>query len=356
MTDMIDLSELSSLVENLASGALAEKGLPETLSPSLNPSLKDEVALGRPIEIYEKDLLKAVIRTSAGLEWARTVRQALAAKTLSVGEVVRSSGENGQNGHVRDQVMTVLADIERQFQSRSRCLKRLETDPSAGPQEKKQAGARLDHYQTEIGQLFLKLGLVRNQFEEMFQLLESQSQRLAESPSPAGRCRDTSRITAAEMRSLLEELEIKKRLAQEARHNLVKANINLVLSPAKKYQNHGLPLTDLVRAGLICLQKAVDRIDYHSGYRLSPQAGWLVRQAITRQVTEKGGSSKISVHWLETIKTVQKTTESLFGELGREPTDQEIALKLALPLEKVRQALQLSVDPALAKDSAAGSH
>lgn len=152
-------------------------------------------------------------------------------------------------------------------------------------------------------------------------------------------------ISIQELRRIHDTLTIGERKADQAKSELVEANLRLVVSIAKKYTNRGLQFLDLIQEGNIGLMKAVDKFEYRRGYKFSTYATWWIRQAITRAIADQARTIRIPVHMIETINKLIRTSRLLVQQLGREPTPEEIAVKMELPVDKVRKVLKIAKEP-----------
>src|SRR5262249_45022533 len=152
-------------------------------------------------------------------------------------------------------------------------------------------------------------------------------------------------LEIGEIRKIVQKVQAGEREASQAKKEMVEANLRLVISIAKKYVNRGLQFLDLIQEGNIGLIKAVDKFEYRRGFKFATYATWWIRQAVSRSLSDLSRTIRVPVHMIEAINKIVRTSRQMFSEIGREPTPEELANKLHMPLEKVRKTLKIAKEP-----------
>ena len=366
-----------------------------------------EVVIAKRIEVGEEMVVSAILETSVGFEEISSLRRKIEADEIRLKEVVKDAEEEEEmqmeSSQRREQVLELIKKIESRTLSLTKKMKKVQEEKKTASKEAlKKFQDDLNKRKKEIAELFRKLRLDQRQYDNMVGCLRAWDNELNNYQRACQTALDHFKMTSItelkkfcmlvkkdpkahiksckvfkfttdqvleigqkvqeytqrhkdletsikmrhkDLKRILDQVTEGETMAGDAKKELIEANLRLVVSIAKKYTNRGLQFLDLIQEGNIGLMKAVDKFEYQRGYKFSTYATWWIRQAITRAIADQARTIRIPVHMIETINKLIRTSRYLVQELGREPTPEEIAEKMELPLDKVRKVLKIAKEP-----------
>jgi RNA polymerase primary sigma factor len=337
-----------------------------------------EVAIAKRIERGKIRSQKAISRSPVAIAELILIGKELADGELSIREVVTFNEQEGiteeKIEEYHNYTLETIGEISKVFKKTQTLYEKYLAEPKRSPKLSKMR-RKLARQRIELSQLVrlleftprieerlvtsmkrakLEVATTEREVEKLSRSLERKrsadeikemEKKLRAAKRHLTQLEEQYKLPAVEVKRSVQNVLIGDAEAQQAKKELVEANLRLVVSIAKKYTNRGLQFLDLIQEGNIGLMKAVDKFEYRRGYKFSTYATWWIRQAITRAIADQARTIRIPVHMIETINKLIRTSRALVQELGREPTSEEIAKKMDIPASKVRKVLKIAQEP-----------
>jgi len=293
----------------------------------------EEYTIAKKIEEGERSIRKLLFDLPQAIKELQEIGAQLKKENLNIIDILKNIDEMNytkkDEEKYKKRTITLINNVKNLFEKKEE-LKKAISKSEAG--QKKQYEKKLKALEAKIDENLLNLSLNKKVLEEIIKKVSRQIDFLDEQEA------DT-------VRKKLKEIAAIENGLKAVKNRLIQANLRLVINIAKKYLNRGLSFLDLIQEGNMGLMKAAEKYDYQKGYKFSTYSTWWIRQAITRAIADYARTIRVPVHVLETMNKITKVTISLFQELGREPSLEEISVKAGLPVEKVRKIMKVSNEP-----------
>ncbi len=302
-----------------------------------------EVEIAKRIEAGENQVFDAVYGSPLAASELLKLGERLAKRKVSIQEIVHCSDEEEDtfDAEEAERKLTRILDKLRRAEGKRVTLRDQKKD--ADPSRLKKLTRDQRATEKEISELLRSMNISKTALHGVARSLKERYARMTRGIEVTEDAREE--LDPNDLRATYDAICRGERKASRAKSELIEANLRLVVSIAKRYTNRGLQFLDLIQEGNIGLMKAVDKFEYRRGYKFSTYGTWWIRQAVTRAIADQARTIRIPVHMIETTNKVVRTSRQLVQELGREPTPEEIAAKMELPLDQVRKVLKLAKEP-----------
>ena len=329
-------------------------------------SREEEVDISKRIESAETAALKIIYSVSLTNDFQLEICKKLLEREERFDRVVLDKKIDSREAYFRSLNKQVIAleDLDAKIKKAWVSLEAAKNET-----QRKRSLTRFKNYEGELAPIFKKCCLKLKVFEDFLQQvnpdlkaiarnlhnlelskkdlakIKRKGVKLEQIKTDLKEARSKFRMEPDELVALIKDLRLNMRLAHKAKTEMVEANLRLVISIAKKYTNRGLSFLDLIQEGNMGLMKAVEKFEYRRGYKFSTYATWWIRQAITRSIADQARTIRIPVHMIETLNKVMQVQKQLLQELGHEPTPDEVAKEMGLPLDKVQSIMKMAQQP-----------